>query len=177
MLRRLAKKGRAICLVVHQPLAEVLEAADLLWLVVDGRTAYFGPLDDSLRQHFQQLDYRDPSRCRFRNLSEALNFVTLKPATWDAISYNAAMALEFQDPKVCSRGVPERVWDLLGLETARKSSPTASWSAATAVSQQNPPGATDASGALPLPGTARRGGRGACARRSGWERGCRTGRC
>ena len=100
VLRRLAQKGRAICLVVHQPLAEVLEAADLLWLVVDGRTAYFGELSESLTAHFEMLNYRDRA-CRFRNLSETLNFVTLKPATWDAISYNAAAALEFMDPRIC----------------------------------------------------------------------------
>ena len=104
VLRRLAAKGRAVCLVVHHPLPEVLETADLLWLVVDGRTAYYGALDDSLCAHFRALAYRDPAAARLRTLSEALNFVTLKPAVWDAVSYNAALALEFIDPQVCLRG-------------------------------------------------------------------------
>ena len=86
--------------------------ADLLWLLLDGRTAYYGELNESLKTHLEEIEYRDPEcKSRLGTLAEALNFVTLKPDTWDPISYSAAAALDFLDPRTClhdSSGLPQQ---------------------------------------------------------------------
>ena len=107
--RGASSQGRSVCVVVHQPLPEVLEQADLLWLLVDGRTAYYGDLHRNLVTHFQAVAYRDRG-VPFHTLSQALNFVTLRPEVWGRAGPGGRGRAGMHEKRRGLRGSPRGGW-------------------------------------------------------------------
>eukprot|EP00177_Eucheuma_denticulatum_P008708 GFKZ01015826.1.p1 GENE.GFKZ01015826.1~~GFKZ01015826.1.p1 ORF type:complete len:669 (-),score=81.68 GFKZ01015826.1:947-2953(-) len=58
-LRQLAKNGRTIVTTIHQPRSSIFHLFDMLCLIAEGRTVYFGPAAD-IASYFGSLGFTSP---------------------------------------------------------------------------------------------------------------------
>lgn len=58
-LRHLARNGRTIVTTIHQPRSSIFHLFDMLCLIAEGRTVYFGPAAEAAA-HFASLGFHSP---------------------------------------------------------------------------------------------------------------------
>lgn len=58
-LRHLARNGRTIVTTIHQPRSSIFHLFDMLCLIAEGRTVYFGPAHEAAT-HFASLGFHSP---------------------------------------------------------------------------------------------------------------------
>ncbi|CAF1304874.1 unnamed protein product [Didymodactylos carnosus] len=60
-MRKLANQGKTIVCTIHQPSSEIFQLFDTLYLLAEGRLAYFG-LRTKAQEFFGRLDYTPPEK-------------------------------------------------------------------------------------------------------------------
>lgn len=77
-LRQLAKNGRTIVTTIHQPRSSIFHLFDMLCLIAEGRTVYFGPAAD-VADYFGNLGF--PMPVNFNVADFAIDVLSIDPRT------------------------------------------------------------------------------------------------
>ncbi|CDF32154.1 unnamed protein product [Chondrus crispus] len=77
-LRQLAKNGRTIVTTIHQPRSSIFHLFDMLCLIAEGRTVYFGPAAD-VADYFGNLGF--PMPVSFNVADFAIDVLSIDPRT------------------------------------------------------------------------------------------------
>lgn len=77
-LRQLAKNGRTIVTTIHQPRSSIFHLFDMLCLIAEGRTVYFGPAAQ-VADYFRNLGFGTPEN--FNVADFAIDVLSIDPRT------------------------------------------------------------------------------------------------
>lgn len=93
-LRHLAKNGRTIVTTIHQPRSSIFHLFDMLCLIAEGRTVYFGPAADVV-EYFKGLGFHTPPH--FNVADFAIDVLSIDPRTQEKEEKSAARVQYISD--------------------------------------------------------------------------------
>lgn len=103
-LRHLARNGRTIVTTIHQPRSSIFHLFDMLCLIAEGRTVYFGPAED-VSEHFSKLGFTTPKHFNVADyfidvLSIDYRTEEKQKKSTTRVRYIADHFLEHEEPKL-----------------------------------------------------------------------------